>query len=517
MAGGWRDVAGVRIAPAELHFRDAVPGGRYRAALSVQNRRVESCRLQLLPPRRPQFKLIVENPEKPVASGLQVTAFVEYYPESEEDLQDRLLLLIEDDIVDIPVLGLIPCCYLEIESEINFGAVIANSKIISKEISIANHGSASGTFKISYDGVVLLNIEPTSGVVEPKSMKTVKVDICTDVPRIIKEMIKKFKRDFRVNDSSPKQDYVLFLRFEAVGNKDGWLQALSDGATAITSFVEVWREIAKFPEGQDIVLSSDGTNKELICHISFRSSRPVSFLGNIFFIDEEENRSQGAYLPHVMPEFLLEPDDYKKWIKVQTVLKGHTAELKKGDVKNSGTFSDKHLFILEDSIFETMSKRAWTDVLLQVYKRLEHLSYRERLRELRLFSQKRRFKGDLINVCKYLMGGCEEDSARLFSVVPSDMGSHTLEQVAQRGCGVSILGDIQNPTEHDPFNPLPWRSTVEQIFTLQHREDPMLEQGDVPEGCCDPVESLHWSRLLAGPVGLWREEPMLEQVCWQDL
>ena len=56
MAGGWRDVAGVRIAPAELCFRDAVPGGRYRAALSVQNRRVESCRLQLLPPHRPQVR-----------------------------------------------------------------------------------------------------------------------------------------------------------------------------------------------------------------------------------------------------------------------------------------------------------------------------------------------------------------------------------------------------------------------------------------------------------------------------
>lgn len=56
MAGGWRDVAGVRIAPAEFRFRDAVPGRRYRAALSVQNRRVESCRLQLLPPRRPQVR-----------------------------------------------------------------------------------------------------------------------------------------------------------------------------------------------------------------------------------------------------------------------------------------------------------------------------------------------------------------------------------------------------------------------------------------------------------------------------
>ncbi|NXI44897.1 CFA47 protein, partial [Galbula dea] len=72
-------------------------------------------------------------------------------------------------------------------------------------------------------------------------------------------------------------------------------------------------------------------------------------------------KSQGASLPHVMPEFLLEPEDYKKWIKVQTVLKV-------GDVKNSEMFSGKHLFILEEKIFETMSKRAWTDVLLQIYK-----------------------------------------------------------------------------------------------------------------------------------------------------
>uniref|UniRef100_A0A672UFJ3 Cilia- and flagella-associated protein 47 domain-containing protein n=1 Tax=Strigops habroptila TaxID=2489341 RepID=A0A672UFJ3_STRHB len=66
-------------------------------------------------------------------------------------------------------------------------------------------------------------------------------------------------------------------------------------------------------------------------------------------------KRQGAYLPHVMPEFLLEPDDYKKWIKVQ-------------QTKTSEIYSNKHLLILKDSVFETMSKRAWTDVLLQIYK-----------------------------------------------------------------------------------------------------------------------------------------------------
>ncbi|NWS08648.1 CFA47 protein, partial [Motacilla alba] len=46
----------------------------------------------------------------------------------------------------------------------------------------------------------------------------------------------------------------------------------------------------QFLEGKNIVLSSDGTANELTCRISFSSSKPMSFLGEMFFIDQEENR-----------------------------------------------------------------------------------------------------------------------------------------------------------------------------------------------------------------------------------
>ena len=53
------------------------------------------------------FRLKAKNPDHAIAPGLDVSALVEYYTTKAEDAQDRVILVVDNDVVEIPLVALV--------------------------------------------------------------------------------------------------------------------------------------------------------------------------------------------------------------------------------------------------------------------------------------------------------------------------------------------------------------------------------------------------------------------------
>ena len=97
---------------------------------------------------------------------------------------------------------------------------------------------------------------------------------------------------------------------------------------------------------------------------------------------------------------------------------------------------------------------------------LEHLSYEEKLRKLRLFSLEKA-QGDRISVHNCLKGGCKEDRARLFPVLPSGRtrgNGHKLKHkgfplnIRKHFCTVQVM-EHWHRLPREAVEAPPWRSS----------------------------------------------------------
>ncbi|XP_029931399.1 cilia- and flagella-associated protein 47-like [Myripristis murdjan] len=179
---------GVRVDPPFVEFNDVQVGQVFKTTVTATNVGKTSKKMGFQGPMSKLFSFKAVNAAMAVAPGLSVSCSLEFSPEREEEVRDRILLHVDAlETIEIPLLVFPRSCVLLMDTVVDFGSVAASSQLISKQLPLTNQGSAPGKFQVQYCGDPSLRLSPCSGVIAAGATQWLKVELHTDRPRHIEE------------------------------------------------------------------------------------------------------------------------------------------------------------------------------------------------------------------------------------------------------------------------------------------------------------------------------------------
>nr|XP_020441702.1 cilia- and flagella-associated protein 47 isoform X1 [Monopterus albus] len=180
-------VSCVRADPRLVEFNDIKIGHVYKKTVTL-------------------FQFTAASPAMVVVPGLLI-------PEKQEEVRDCLLIHVEDtETIKIPLLEFPKVCSLLVDSVLDFGCIAANNQVISKHHPITNKGTAP---------VYVGNKPPKE---HRRHSAGENQEVQASPSGCLSDLVQ-WKGRKVITQPASKQDYCLFLLFESVGSKHGWLHS----------------------------------------------------------------------------------------------------------------------------------------------------------------------------------------------------------------------------------------------------------------------------------------------------
>ncbi|XP_038658216.1 cilia- and flagella-associated protein 47-like isoform X3 [Scyliorhinus canicula] len=182
------DIAGLRLSHKSVKFIGVEPGEVHQATITLQNISSTPKLVHIRPAKHKIFHVIVKNQTDKIATGVQISAIIEYSTRKREDAKDECIITSDEDFITIPLFAFVSACDLSIDPEVDFGTLVANSSVLSMDVNVPNHGTLPGQFLIVDKGnLPFLIITPRRGIVLPYTQQLVKVELCTVRPMVLDE------------------------------------------------------------------------------------------------------------------------------------------------------------------------------------------------------------------------------------------------------------------------------------------------------------------------------------------